>query len=77
MVLAAAGLVLRGSYDRVFQTPAFENILLASSAAVDSLNDNVLRLPVRSFARDFYEAGLAKGSSASCGCGSELFPARR
>ena len=30
-----AELVLRASYDRVFQTPAFENLLLASSAAVD------------------------------------------
>ena len=57
----AAGLVLRGSYDRVFQTPAFENILLASSAAVDSLNDNVLHLPVHPSRGDFYEAGLAKG----------------
>jgi outer membrane receptor for Fe3+-dicitrate len=57
----AAGLVLRASYDRVFQTPAFENILLASSAAVDSLNDNVLRLPVHPSHGNFYEAGLAKG----------------
>jgi len=57
----AAGLVLRASYDRVFQTPAFENILLASSAAVDSLNDNVLRLPVHPSRGNFYEAGLAKG----------------
>jgi outer membrane cobalamin receptor len=57
----AAGLVLRASYDRVFQTPAFENLLLASSAAVDALNDSVLRLPVRPSRGNFYEAGLAKG----------------
>src|SRR6267378_2441165 len=30
-------LVLRGSYDRAFQTPAFENLLLASSPAVETL----------------------------------------
>ena len=57
----AADLVLRASYDRVFQTPAFENILLASSSAVDSLNENVLRLPVRPSLGNFYEAGFAKG----------------
>jgi carboxypeptidase family protein/TonB-dependent receptor-like protein len=56
-----ADLVLRASYDRVFQTPAFENLLLASSSAVDSLNDTVLRLPVPPSHGNFYEAGLAKG----------------
>src|SRR4029077_18600843 len=39
----AADLVLRTSYDRAFQTPAVENLLLTSSPAVDTLNDNVLR----------------------------------
>lgn len=57
----AADLVLHASYDRVFQTPAFENILLASSSAVAALNDNVLRLPVRPSLGNFYEAGFTKG----------------
>ncbi|MBZ5620077.1 MAG: TonB-dependent receptor [Acidobacteriia bacterium] len=57
----AADLVLHASYDRVFQTPAFENLLLASSAAVAALNDNVLRLPVRPSLGNFYEAGFTKG----------------
>jgi len=57
----AADLVLRASYDRVFQTPAFENLLLASSTALDSLNNNVLRLPVQPSHGNFYEAGFAKG----------------
>ena len=57
----AADAVLHASYDRVFQTPAFENILLASSAAVAALNDNVLRLPVRPSLGNFYEAGFTKG----------------
>ncbi|SPF45368.1 TonB-dependent receptor plug [Candidatus Sulfopaludibacter sp. SbA4] len=56
-----ADLVLRASYDRVFQTPAFENLLLASSASVAALNDNVLRLPVRPSLGNFYEGGFTKG----------------
>jgi hypothetical protein len=57
----AADLVLHASYDRVFQTPAFENILLSSSAAVLSLNPNVLRLPVEPSRGNYYEAGFTKG----------------
>jgi outer membrane cobalamin receptor len=56
-----AGLVLRASFDRAFQTPAFENLLLASSPAVIALNDSVLRLPVRPSIGNFYEAGFTKG----------------
>ena len=57
----AADLILRASYDRVFQTPAFENLLLASSPSVVALNDNVLRIPVRPSSGNFYEAGFTKG----------------
>ncbi len=35
---SSANLVIHASYDRAFQTPAFENILLASSPDVVSLN---------------------------------------
>ncbi len=56
----SAGLVLRASYDRVLQTPAFENILLASSPDVTSLSDQVLRLPLQPSRGNFYEAGFAK-----------------
>lgn len=56
----AADLVLRASYDRAFQTPAVENLLLASSPAVDALSDQVLRLPVQPSRGDFYDAGLSK-----------------
>ena len=46
--LPPANLVLHLSYDRVFQTPSFENILLSSSNAVDSIDpQNFKRLPVR------------------------------
>ena len=57
----AADLVLHASYDRVFQTPAFENILLSSSAAVAALNPNVLRLPVKPSHGNYYEVGATKG----------------
>ena len=57
----AAQLVVRASYDRAFQTPAVENLLLASFAALDTLNDNVVRLPVRPSLGNFYEAGFSKG----------------
>ncbi len=56
----SADLVLRASYDRAFQTPAVENLLLASSESVDSLNDEVIRLPVPASRGHFYEAGLSK-----------------
>jgi hypothetical protein len=57
----SADLVLHASYDRVFQTPAFENILLASSPTILALNPNVLRLPVEPSHGNYYELGLTKG----------------
>jgi outer membrane cobalamin receptor len=56
-----ADLVFHASFDRVFQTPAIENLLLASSSFADILNDTVLRLPVRPSTGNFYEAGVSKG----------------
>lgn len=49
--------VLRASYDRVFQTPAVENLLLASSPAVD-VAGSAVRLPVRPSRGNFVEAGV-------------------
>jgi outer membrane cobalamin receptor len=57
----AADIVFRASFDRIFQTPAFENLLLSSSPAVASLSGNLLRLPVQPSRGNFYEAGFAKG----------------
>jgi hypothetical protein len=56
----AADLVVRASYDRVFQTPAIENLLLASSDTVEDLGSEVVRLPVPPSAGDFYEASVSK-----------------
>ena len=47
------------SYDRVFQTPPFENLLVSSSAAVTSLDSLILRLPVQPARANYYEAGFA------------------
>lgn len=55
-----ADLVFRAAYDRVFQTPAFENLLIASSPEVDALSDQTLRLPVRPSRGNFFEAGVTK-----------------
>lgn len=56
-----ADLVLHASYDRVFQTPFFENILLSSSNQVLSLSPVFLRLPVQPSYGNYYEVGLTKG----------------
>ena len=50
--------MLRASYDRVFQTPAVENLLLASSPDVDAVNPESARLPVEPSRGHFFEAGI-------------------
>jgi hypothetical protein len=59
--LPSLSLLIHASYDRVFQTPAVENLLLASSPQLDSLNPIVVRLPVRPARANYYELGVAKG----------------
>ena len=56
----SADLVLHFSYDRVFQTPSFENILLSSSTAATELNPISLELPVEPSEGNYYEAGVTK-----------------
>ncbi len=57
----SADMVVHASYDRIFQTPSFENILLSSSPTVLVLNPDVLHLPVKPSFGDYYEGGLSKG----------------
>jgi hypothetical protein len=57
---AAAKVVVHASYDRVFQTPSFENILLSSSSQVTSLDPSVLRLPVEPSHGNYFELGATK-----------------
>jgi hypothetical protein len=56
-----ADLVLRASYDRVFQTPAVENLLLASSPETADINRTAARLPVAPSRGDFVEGGATVG----------------
>ena len=56
----ALNLLLHASYDRVFQTPAIENLLIASSPLLDAISPSVLRLPVRPGRGNFYEGGVTK-----------------
>jgi hypothetical protein len=56
----AVGVVLHFSYDRIFQTPSFENILLSSSTAATTLDPVSLELPVQPSQGNYYEAGLTK-----------------
>jgi hypothetical protein len=56
------GVNLHASYDRVFQTPSFENILLASSKAAESLDTSIpaVQLPVQPSHGNYYELGSTK-----------------
>src|SRR5215471_17924015 len=56
----ALNLLLHASYDRVFQTPAMENLLLASSTQLKSIDPIVVRLPVRPAHANYYEGGFTK-----------------
>jgi TonB-dependent Receptor Plug Domain len=59
--IPSAGLLLHFSYDRVFQTPSSENILLSSSSTVESIDPtNFFRLPVEPSQGNYYEAGFTK-----------------
>lgn len=56
----SADLLIHVSYDRIFQTPAMENLLLASSPQLNSIDPIVLRLPVEPAHANYYEIGLTK-----------------
>ncbi len=58
--LPSLNLVLHGSFDRVFQTPSFENILISSSPQIDALSDQFLRLPVQPSLGNYYEGGITQ-----------------
>jgi hypothetical protein len=59
----SVGVNLHASYDRIFQTPSFENILLSSSPAAEALDTSVpaVQLPVQPSHGNYYELGLTKG----------------
>ncbi len=71
-----AKMVFRAAYDRIFQTPAFENLLLSSSPEVSSLSDQVLRLPVRPARGNYYQAGFARDFFGKVKLSSNLYRRR-
>jgi hypothetical protein len=56
----SANMVVHVSYDRIFQTPSFENILISSSNAITALSDEFLKLPVQPSRGNYYEGGVSK-----------------
>ena len=53
--------ILHCSYDRVFQTPSSQNILLSSSAQIGALDPSAfLRLQVEPSVGDYFEVGLTQ-----------------
>jgi outer membrane receptor for Fe3+-dicitrate len=54
------GLMAHFSYDRVFQTPSFENILLSNSFEASFINPDFLQVPVEPSQGNYYEAGISK-----------------
>jgi len=58
----SVGVNVHFSYDRIFQTPSFENILLASSPAAEAIDTSVpaVQLPVQPSHGNYYEWGATK-----------------
>jgi TonB-dependent Receptor Plug Domain len=56
------GLNLHGSFDRIFQTPSFENILLGSSPQAESIDTSApaVLLPVQPSHGNYYELGATQ-----------------
>jgi outer membrane receptor protein involved in Fe transport len=66
-------MLLHASYDRAFQTPAMENLLLASSPEVDSLDPEVLRLPVPPSYGNYFEGGITQALFGKLRLDANLF----
>ncbi|MBZ5661591.1 MAG: TonB-dependent receptor [Acidobacteriia bacterium] len=58
--ISSLHLLVHGSYDRVFQTPALENLLLASSPKAQAFSGIVLQLPVQPARANYFEAGFTE-----------------
>jgi TonB-dependent receptor-like protein len=71
--VSSLNLLLHASYDRVFQTPAMENLLLASSTQLNTVSPVVLRLPVRPARGNYYEVGATKSVSGKLRIEANIF----
>jgi len=64
--LPRLNMAIHASYDRVFQTPAFENILISSSNQINmlsGLSKQFMDLPVQPSRGNYFEGGLSKDIS--------------
>jgi len=59
--------------NRVFQTPAMENLLLASSPQLDSVNPVVSAFPVPVARANYYEGGITKSFLGKIPPGRHVF----
>jgi hypothetical protein len=66
-------LSVHASYDRVFQTPAVENLLLASSTQLDTINSLVARLPVQPTTANYFEIGITTAFVAKLRLNANFF----
>ncbi len=55
-----AAVLLHASFDRVFITPSFENILISSSANASALDYPFLHVPVQPSRGNYYEGGASR-----------------
>lgn len=58
--LPSINMVLHAAFDRIFQTPSSDNILISSSPQIDALSSDFLRLPVQPSRGNYYEGGLTQ-----------------
>jgi hypothetical protein len=71
--ISSLNLLVHASYDRVFQTSAMENLLLASSPLLDSVSSLVVRLPVRPALANYYEVGFTKSFAGKMRIDGNIF----
>jgi hypothetical protein len=69
------GLNVHGSYDRIFQTPSFENILLSSSKAAEALDTSVasVQLPVDPSHGSYFEVGATRAFAGKLRLDTNMF----
>jgi hypothetical protein len=71
--VSSLSLLVHASYDRVFQTPAIENLLLASSPQLNSVSTFVVRLPVQPARANYYEVGFTKSFAGKLRIDGNIF----
>jgi hypothetical protein len=66
---------IHGAYDRIFQTPSNENILLSSSPAAEALDSSVpaVQLPVPPSHGNYYELGLTQALGGKVRMDANMF----